>query len=112
MPRPLPIPAFSAAIPAADPSAANTGATVASGKVKVPAPQKRSAIFFAPCTASIARATMAASASGTACRKPPAGRGTIAGPNATVGWRSIISVSPARLSLASPAVAAASMARI
>lgn len=42
------------------------GDRAARGKVKVPAPQKRSAIFFAPRTASTARSIMAASASGTA----------------------------------------------
>ena len=37
-------------------------------------------------TAATARAVIASSAWGTACRKPPAGKETVAGPNATLGW--------------------------
>ncbi|MNU75037.1 hypothetical protein D3C71_645550 [compost metagenome] len=78
-------PAFNAAMEAADESAAMTPATSARGKVKVPAPQKRSATFLAPLTASTARLTMAASAAGAACRKAAGGRGTVARPKVMRG---------------------------
>src|SRR5690606_16082738 len=82
-PEAVEIPAFSAAIEAAEESAAVTVATSARGKVKVPAPQNRSATRFAPLTASTARLTISASAAGDACRKPPGGRGTLARPKVT-----------------------------